>query len=55
MVNKPLIRPAISGGVALGGYIARIPMIKSGKGIFDLRREQSVVGKNHLPSGGDTW
>ena len=26
MVNTPLIRPAISGGVALGG-VARIPMI----------------------------
>ena len=27
MVNKPLIRPYFLGGVALGGGVARIPMI----------------------------
>ena len=36
MVNKPLIRPYFLGGVALGGGVARIPMINLSERLFFL-------------------
>ena len=40
MVNKPLIRPYFLAGVALGGGVARIPMII---GIPDPKNESLLV------------
>ena len=45
MVNKPLIRPAIPGGVALGG-VARIPMILNSK---HLKVHELEFVANHHP------